>query len=163
MTLRKTLSAVYVAGLLAPYILTVFFLRTNDSMFLLLLDVICLLVVIGLTIYLFRSATNKRLRSLFPVTTFFAMFLYLLTYSELINVADFLFLSKRQNELEQVITSINQSTDKDATLKSQLATLQKVGIINASISEDQVISFTIDCFIDNGSGIAFSKTSKPPT
>jgi hypothetical protein len=162
MTARKNLIVAYVAGLLAPYVLTVLLLRTSDTLFLLLLELLCLLTVVGLTIYLFRSASNKRLRNLFPVVTFSAVFLYLMTYANLVNAADFLFFIRRQNKLERVINSINHSTDKDAKLKNILPELKELGIINASMIDDQVISFTIDCFIDNGSGIAFSNTLKPP-
>ena len=89
--------------------------------------------------------------------------IYLLTYTNLIKLADFVFLIQRQPKLEQIVASINQSADKGSQIIKFLPELKKLGIQNASFIDDQTLSFTIDCFIDNGSGIAFSKNSTQPT
>lgn len=159
---RKFLSIVYVAGLITPFMLTVFFLRAVDALVLLFIEILCLLLIVTLTIYLFKSALNKKLGALFPLISFFTIFIYLLIYSNLVKSADFVFLVKRQAKLEQIAASINRSSDKELQIRKVLPELKELGIQNVFFIDDRTLSFAIDCFIDNGSGIAFSKNSTPP-
>lgn len=153
---------VYICGLITPFILTIFYLRTSDTLALLLIEFLCFLIVTALTIYLFKSAKTKELKKYFPIITIFTIVIYLSIYTSLIKSADFVFLIQRQTKLEQIVASINKTADKESQIKEVLPELKKLGIQNVSLVDDQTLSFTIDCFIDNGSGIAFSRNSKQP-
>lgn len=98
----------FITGIATPYLGTIFFIRTASIFILLPTYLIALMVVFITTLGLRSSDPIKSRKKYYSLGATGAVILFFICYGNLIDIADYVYLHSRKEELNRLVTGIKR-------------------------------------------------------